>query len=241
MSRLQWDKSGERFFETGVDRVVLYVLRSAAAWNGVTAINESPSGAEPNKIYADNVIYGVVLSPEEDALTIEAFTYPELFNKCIGRDVISPGAYIGQQNPISFGICWRTMISNDQKDNVGYKIHIAPFLQASPSEDSNATVNDSPEQKTYSWNVTAIPVSVSNTRNTSMIVLDSRWYDKNGLWNALTEIENLLYGSEEADPKLVLLSDIETIVNKAAVLLDDFGSNITDENNNPIFTAVYNN
>ena len=106
---------------------------------------------------------------------------------------------------------------------------------------TNATVNDSPEQKTYSWNVTAIPVSVSDTRNTSMIVLDSRWYDKNGLWNALTEIEKLLYGSEEADPKLVLLSDIETIVNKAAVLLDDFGSNITDENNNPIFTAVYNN
>lgn len=241
MSRLQWDKSGECFFETGVDKVVLYVLRSAAAWNGVTAINESPSGAEPNKIYADNVVYGVVLSPEEDALTIEAFTYPELFNKCIGRDVVSSGAYIGQQNHISFGVCWRTMISNDQKDNIGYKIHIAPFLQASPSEDSNATVNDSPEQKTYSWNATAIPVSVGDGRNTSIIVLDSRWYNKNGLWNALTEIEKLLYGSEEADPKLVLLSDIETIVNKSAVLLDDFGSNITDENNNPIFTAVYNN
>ena len=129
MSRLQWDKTGERFFETGVDRVVLYVLRSAAAWSGITAINESPSGAEPSKIYADNTLYGVVLSPEEDSVTIEAFTYPELFNKCIGRNVIIPGAYIGQQNFIPFGLCWRTRISNDVTDNAGYKIHIAPFLQ----------------------------------------------------------------------------------------------------------------
>lgn len=241
MSRLQWDKSGERFFETGVDRVVLYVLRSAEAWNGITAINESPSGAEPSKIYADNVIYGVVLSPEEDALTIEAFTYPELFNKCIGRDAIIPGAYIGQQNHISFGICWRTKISNDQSDGAGYKIHIAPFLQVSPSEDSNATINDSPEQKTFSWNATAIPTSVGDGINTSMITLDSRWYDRNGLWNALENIEKALYGSDSVDPKLLTLSDIEIIVNSASMLIDEQGNSITDENGEPILTAVYNN
>ena len=216
-------------------------MRSAAAWSGITAINESPSGAEPTNIYADNVVYGVGLSPEEDSVTIEAFSYPELFNKCIGQNAIIPGAYIGQQNYMPFGLCWRTKISNDIRDDAGYKIHIAPFLQASPSEDDDSTINDSPEQKTFSWNAIAIPIKVDDDTSTSMIVLDSRWYEKNGLWNALTEIEKLLYGSEEADPKLVLLSDIETIVNKAAVLLDDFGSNITDENNNPIFTAVYNN
>ncbi|MDT3386174.1 MAG: hypothetical protein LIR46_00165, partial [Bacteroidota bacterium] len=195
MSKLQWDKTGEHFYESGVDNVVLYVLRSVAAWNGITAINESPSGAEPSKIYADNEVYGVVLIPEEDALTIEAFAYPELFSRCVGRTQLIPGVYVGQQNRSSFGLCWRTNVY-DERGVVGYKIHIAPFLFASSSEDNNGTVNDSPEQKTYSWNATALPVAINEHANTSMIVLDSRWYDKNGLWNALVEIENVLYGSD---------------------------------------------
>lgn len=240
MSRLQWDKTGERFFETGVDRVILYVLGSAVAWSGITAINESPSGAEPSKIYADNTVYGVVLSPEEDSVTIEAFTCPELFNKCIGRNVIIPGAYIGQQNFIPFGLCWRTRISNDVTNKAGYKIHIAPFLQASPSEDSNSTINDSPEQKTFSWNATAVAIDVGKERMTSMIVLDSRWFDKNGLWNALVEIENLLYGSETADAKIINLTEISSIVNSSYRLLDDAGNSIVDDNGDEIFTAVYN-
>lgn len=239
MSRLQWDETGKRFYETGIDRVVLYVLRSAAAWNGITAINESPSGAEPTKIYADNIVYGVLMSPEEDVLTVEAFAYPDLFNRCIGRIALTPGAYICQQNYVPFGLCYRTKIRNDQTEDAGYKIHIVPFLYVTPSEDSNSTISDSPEPETFSWNMTALPVPIDDDHSTAMITLDSRWYNKNGLWNALTEIEKVLYGSDTSSPKLITYGEIESIVYSAYRLLDDSGNEILDENNEPILTAVY--
>lgn len=243
MSRLQWDHIGKRFYETGVDRVVLYVNNSTSPWSGITAINESTSGAEPTKIYADNIVYGVVMSPEEVSVTIESFGYPDLFNQCIGKNYIMPGVYIGQQRRVPFGLCWRTMIGNDISNDAGYKIHIAPFLQASPSEDANNTINDSPEQKQYSWNSTAIPTNVGYNRNTSIIVLDSRWYDKNGLRTALTKIENILYGNNGNDPRIITLDEIEAIVRDSAAslenLLDNLGNFIVDDSYNPILTASY--
>ena len=239
MSRLKWDEDTKRYYETGVDRVVLYVSNSAEAWSGITAINESPSGAEPSKIYADNIVYGVVMSPEEDALTIEAFAYPEAFNKCMGYEEIGRGAYLGQQSHVPFGICWRSKVGNDKDSDYGYKLHMAPILYASPSEDSNSTINDSPEQKTFSWSATAIPVKVDEELSTSMIVLDSRCFKKSGLMNALKSIEDILYGTEKTRPRMVQPSEILSISTRSRMLLDSKGKSILDSTGELITTAVY--
>ena len=227
MSRLKWDEDTKRYYETGVDRVVLYVSNSAEAWSGITSINESPSGAEPSKIYADNIVYGVVMSPEEDALTIEAFAYPEVFNKCVGYKEIGRGAYLGQQAHIPFG------------PNHGYKLHMAPILYASPSEDSNSTINDSPEQKTFSWSATAIPVKIDEELSTSMIVLDSRYFKRSGLMNALKSIEDILYGTEKTRPRMIKPGEILSISTRSRMLLDNNGNSILDSNDEMITTAVY--
>ena len=239
MSRLKWDEDTKRYYETGVDRVVLYVSNSAEAWSGITAINESPSGAEPSKIYADNIVYGVVMSPEEDALTIEAFAYPEVFNKCVGYEEIGRGAYLGQQAHIPFGICWRSNIGSDKDPNRGYKLHMAPILYASPSEDSNSTINDGPEQKTFSWSATAIPVKIDEELSTSMIVLDSRYFKKSGLMNALKSIEDILYGTEKTRPRMIQPGEILSISTRSRMLLDNNGNSILDSNDEMITTAVY--
>ena len=166
--KLVWDKIGEKLWETGVDRTVLFPMNNnggyaaGVAWSGITAINESPSGAEPTKIYADNIVYGVVMSPEEDALTIEAFTYPDEYAECIGEANVGTGAVIKQQAHKHFGLAYRTMIGNDTAGTEhGYKIHIFWDCVAGSSEDSNSTINDSPEQKTFSWSVTTLPVAAS--------------------------------------------------------------------------------
>lgn len=239
MSKLQWDKTGERYYETGVDRVVLYVSKNAEAWSGVTAINESPSGAEPTKIYADNVVYGVVMSPEEDALTIEAFQYPALFNKCIGKDQLANGVYIGQQPRVPFGLSWRSKIGNDLSPDAGYKIHIAFTLYSSSSEDSNSTINDSPEQKTFSFSATAMPNKVDDEHSTCVMVLDSREFNKRGIWNALQAIENMLYGTATADPKIPTVANIMSAMENAETLMDSDGNSILDSDDGVIKTSVY--
>jgi hypothetical protein len=239
MARLKWDKTGERFWETGVDRVVLYIGNSAEAWSGVTAINESPSGAEPTKIYADNVVYGVVMSPEENSLTIEAFQYPELFNRAIGRAELAKGAYVLQQDRVPVGLCWRSKIGSDLDKDVGYKLHIVPILYSSSSEDSSATINDSPEQKNFSWSATAIPFNVDEDHNTSSLVLDSIVFNKTGRWNALMEIEDLLYGTDYTDAKMPTISKILEIADSADAITDSNGNSILDSSNNIVRSNMF--
>lgn len=239
MSKLQWDKTGERYYETGVDRVVIYALGSAEAWSGVTAINESPSGAEPTKIYADNMVYGVIMSPEEDSITIEAFQYPELFNRAIGRRRLAQGAYILQQDRVPFALCWRSIIGNDLNNDAGYKLHIVPILYASSSEDSSTTINDSPEQKSYSWSATAMPYKVGDSINTSSFVLDSRKFDKSGRWNALLAVEDMLYGTDKTDATMPTPAKILELMASAETLMDSSGNAITDNSGNIINTTVY--
>lgn len=219
--KLVWDKVGEKLWETGVDRTVLFPMNdqggyaAGVAWSGITAINESPSGAEPTKIYADNIVYGVVMSPEEDALTIEAFTYPDEYAVCIGEATIGTGAVIKQQNHKHFGLAYRTMIGNDTAGTEhGYKIHIFWDCVAGASEDSNSTINDSPEQKTFSWSVTTLPVAATGFQPTASMVLDSTKIPE----AKLTQIENLLYGtagegqSQGTDASLPTFDALKTIL-----------------------------
>lgn len=219
--KLVWDKVGEKLWETGVDRTVLFPMNdqggyaAGVAWSGITAINESPSGAEPTKIYADNIVYGVVMSPEEDAITIEAFTYPDEYAVCIGEATVGTGAVIKQQSHKHFGLAYRTMIGNDTAGTEhGYKIHIFWDCIAGASEDSNSTINDSPEQKTFSWSVTTLPVAATGFQPTASMVLDSTKVPE----AKLTQIENLLYGiagegqSQGTDASLPTFDALKTIL-----------------------------
>lgn len=215
MAELVWDQVGEKLWETGVDRTVLFPMTEngayakGVAWSGVTAINESPSGAEPTKIYADNVVYGVVMSPEEDALTIEAFTYPDEYAECIGEAELGEGVTIKQQTHKHFGLAYRTMIGNDTEGtNHGYKIHIFYDCVSGASEDSNSTINDSPEQKTFSWSVTTLPVSVDGFQPTASIVIDSTKVTK----AKREQIEELLYGAASKESELPSPSKIKQIL-----------------------------
>ena len=222
--KLVWDKVGEKLWETGVDRTVLFPMNdqggyaAGVAWSGITAINESPSGAEPTKIYADNIVYGVVMSPEEDAITIEAFTYPDEYAVCIGEATVGTGAVIKQQSHKHFGLAYRTMIGNDTAGTEhGYKIHIFWDCVAGASEDSNSTINDSPEQKTFSWSVTTLPVAATGFQPTASMVLDSTKVPE----AKLTQIENLLYGtagegqSQGTDASLPTFDQIKDILDAA--------------------------
>lgn len=215
MAKLVWDQVGEKLWETGVDRTVLFPMSAGGgydkgvAWSGITAINESPSGAEPTKIYADNIVYGVVMSPEEDALTIEAFTYPDEYAECIGEAELGEGVTIKQQTHKHFGLAYRSMIGNDTEGtNHGYKIHIFYDCVSGASEDSNSTINDSPEQKTFSWSVTTLPVSVEGFQPTSSIVIDSTKVTK----TKLDKIEELLYGAASKESELPSPSKIKEIL-----------------------------
>lgn len=205
VGRLVWDKTGERFYETGVDRGVLYVYDSAqarygsgVAWNGLTGVTESPSGAEPTAIYADNQKYLTMMSAEEYGATIEAYTYPDEWAECDGSANIATGVSIGQQARKSFGLCYRTLIGNDVDGNDhGYKLHIIYGGQASPSEKAYATVNDSPEAMTLSWEVSTTPVSVAGFKPTACLTIDSTKADA----TKLKALEVILYGKDPTGPE----------------------------------------
>ena len=218
MSKLVWDPVGEKRWETGVDRTVLFPMNNngthaaGVAWSGITAINESPSGAEPTKIYADNIVYGVLMSPEEDALTVEAFTYPDEYASCIGEAQIASGAVIKQQNHAHFGLAYRTMVGNDTVGTAyGYKIHIFWDCVAGSSEDSNSTINDSPDRKTFSWSVTTLPVAAEGYQPTACMVIDSTTVPA----AKLKQIEDLLYGTASAESSLPSFDELKTILTAA--------------------------
>ena len=188
MSKLKWDQIGERLYETGVDKVVLFPMESTGqygtgvAWNGISAVNESPSGAEPTALYANNGKYLNLISNEDFAATIEAFTYPDEFEECDGSKEIAPGVVIGQQKRKVFGLAYRTLLGNDVDGNDhGYKLHLVYGCLAAPSENNHSTVNDSPEAGTMSWSVSTTPVEVADAKPTATVTIDSTKADKTKL------------------------------------------------------------
>lgn len=216
--KLEWDKTGERLYETGVSKCVLYVqgeggtYPQGVAWNGITAVTESPSGAEASPIYADDIKYLNLLSTEEFGATIEAYTYPPEFEACDGTAEIATGVTIGQQKRKIFGLCYRTIVGNDTDSNEhGYKLHIIYGALAAPSEKAYATVNDSPEAITFSWEVSTTPVNVNGAKPTASLTIDSTKVDK----AKLVKLEDILYGSTEAAARLPLPDEIATIMEAA--------------------------
>ena len=221
MSKLVWDKTGERYYETGVKNGVLYiptegVYSKGVAWNGLTAVTESPSGAEATALYADDMKYLSLYSAEEFGATIEAYTYPDEFAQCDGSGELAKGVSIGQQTRKTFGLCYRTTIGNDTDGNdYGYKLHMIYGCMASPSEKAYATINDSPDAITFSWEVTTTPVSVAGFKPTASITIDSTKADP----TKLAALEDILYG-KDGDPgteaRLPLPDEIKTLMTAGA-------------------------
>lgn len=215
MAKLVWDEVGKRTYETGVDKGVLYVqddegaYGKGVAWNGLTAVNESPSGAEPTALYADNTKYLELTSKEEYGATIEAYTYPDEFEACDGSAEVGTGVVIGQQSRKVFGLCYRTVKGNDVKNNdYGYKIHLVYGCKAKPAQKNYQTINDSPEAITFSWEVSTTPVEVEGFKPTATVTIDSTKVTA----EKLKSIEEALYGTESVEPKLLLPNEIIAIV-----------------------------
>lgn len=218
MAKIVWDESGKRTYETGVRKGVLYLqdaqgaYTKGVAWNGLTAVTESPSGAEPTALYADDIKYLELFSAEEFGATIEAYTYPAEFEKCDGSASLGTGVTIGQQDRATFGLCYRTVLGNDVKGSeFGYKLHLIYGAKAKPSEKGYQTINDSPEAITFSWEVSTTPVNVAGFKPTACVTIDSTKIDP----DKLTQIETLLYGDTSAEAKLPLPDEIAQIVKGA--------------------------
>ena len=218
MAKIVWDQSGKRFYETGVKMGVLYVQNEdgsypkGVAWNGLTAVNETPSGAEATPLYADDIKYLNLRSAEDFGATIEAYTYPEEFEQCDGSAELAPGVKIGQQARNAFGLCYRTVVGNDIAGNdFGYKLHIIYGATAAPSEKSYATINDSPEAITFSWEVNCTPVEVEGFKPTATLIIDSTKVDA----EKLAALEAKLYGDESTEAMLPLPAEIAEIFKEA--------------------------
>lgn len=215
MAKIVWDESGKRLYETGVKNGVLYIqdetgaYNKGVAWNGLTAVTESPSGAEATPLYADDIKYLELFSAEEFGATIEAYTYPEEFEACDGSASLGKGVTIGQQDRKTFGLCYRTVLGNDVKSNeYGYKLHLIYGAKAAPSEKGYQTINDSPEAITFSWEVTTTPVNVAGFKPTASVTIDSTKIDA----AKLKTIEDMLYGTESVEAKLPLPDELKTIL-----------------------------
>ena len=220
MAKLVWDKTGDRLYETGVKNGVLYiptagVYSKGVAWNGLTAVTESPSGAEATALYADDTKYLSLMSAEEFGATIEAYTYPDEFAACDGSAELADGVMIGQQKRSTFGLCYKTTIGNDTDGNDhGYKLHIIYGALAKPSERAYATINDSPEAITFSWEITTTPVNVTGAKPTASLVIDSTKADP----TKLAALEDILYGKDgdsATEPRLPLPDEIKSLMTAA--------------------------
>lgn len=220
MSKLVWDKTGERLYETGVKQGVLYLLGSSGtytkgvAWNGLTNVTESPSGAEATPLYADDIKYLNLMSTEEFGGTIEAYTYPDEFAECDGSASLTNGVYIGQQARKTFGFCYRTTLGNDvDNNNYGYKLHLVYGALASPSEKAYGTINDSPEAITFSWEFSTTPVNVTGHKPTASITIDSTKVDA----EKLAALEKILYGddADSTEARLPLPDEVAQIMTAA--------------------------
>lgn len=215
MAKIVWDQIGERFYETGVKNGVLYVqddegnYGNGVAWNGLTAVTESPSGAEATALYADDIKYVNLMSAEEFGATIEAYTYPDEFEACDGSASLMAGVSIGQQPRKAFGLCYKTVVGNDVQGNaLGFKIHLIYGAKAAPSERAFQTINDSPEAITFSWELTTTPVNVSGFQPTANLVIDSTKVNP----EALAKIEAKLFGTESEEPTLLLPDEVVALM-----------------------------
>ena len=220
MSKLVWDKTGERRYETGVKNGVLFpqetngTYGNGVAWNGLTAVTESPSGAEATPLYADDIKYLNLMSVEEFGATIEAYTYPDEFAECDGSASLTPGVTIGQQPRKAFGMSYKTTFGNDVDGNEhGYKLHLIYGALASPSEKAYNTINDSPEAITFSWEVTTTPVAVKGLKPTASLTIDSTKTDK----TKLAALEDILYGKDEVEARLPLPDEIAELMKASSV------------------------
>ena len=216
---LVWDETGKKLFETGVSNVALYpqdttgVYGAGVAWNGVTTISESPSGAEATTLWANNGKYLNLYSVEEYASSIEAYTYPDEFAECDGSAEIAKGVSIGQQTRKSFGLAYKTLIGSDTDGNDhGYKLHLVYGCKAAPSERSHATVNDSPEALSFSWEISTTPVSVTGHKPTASVEIDSTKVNA----EKLAAFEKILFGSTEAAARLPLPDEVATLLAAAS-------------------------
>lgn len=209
---LKWDQIGERTYETGVSKGVLYPQAEGAypkgvAWNGLTNVNESPSGAEATPLYADNIKYLNLMSAEDFGATVEAYTYPDEFGECNGEASLGEGVAVGQQTRKAFGMSYQTKVGNDTNPDAGYKIHLVYGALAKPSEKSYGTVNDSPEAITFSWELTTTPVEVPGMKPTAIITIDSTKVDK----TKLKALEEKLYGTADKEAYLPLPAELVTL------------------------------
>lgn len=217
MSKIVWDKAADRQYETGVKKGVLYVQTNGTygtgvAWNGLTAVTESPSGAEATALYADDTKYLNLISAEEFGGTIEAYMYPDEFKVCNGEDSLAEGVTIGQQKRSPFGFCYRTVLGNAESgEDYGYKLHLIYGATASVSEKAYATINDSPEAITFSWEFTTTPVSVEGHKPTACLTIDSTKADP----EHLADLEAILYGDDDVEPRLPLPAEIASIFTNA--------------------------
>ena len=215
MAKLVFDNVGDRLFETGVKNGVLFVMgdngqyEKGVVWNGLTAVTEKPTGADPTNLYADDIKYVVLYGEEEFEATIEAYTYPAEFEACDGSAALAEGVSIGQQARKQFAFCYRTALGNDAKgQNFGYKIHIIYGCTAKPSEKAYSTINDSPEAVTFSWDVTTVPVPVNGMKPTASVVIDSTRVEV----GKLKSLEDKLYGTETLESTLVLPNEIKELL-----------------------------
>lgn len=215
MAKLVFNGVGDRLFETGVKKGVLFVMgeggtyEKGVVWNGLTAVTEKPSGAETTNLYADDVKYVVIYGAEEFEATIEAYTYPEEFEQCDGSAALVTGVNVGQQTRKTFAFCYTTSLGNDTEgQDFGYKIHIIYGCKAKPSEKSYSTINDSPEAVTFSWDVSTVPVPVEGMNPTATVVIDSTRLDS----SKLKALEDKLYGTESSESELPLPDAIKTLV-----------------------------
>lgn len=216
--KLVWDQVGEKFYETGVDRGVLFPMvndkyAAGEAWNGLTSVDEQPSGAEPTPLYANNRKYLELMSAEDFAMTVGAYTFPAGFRQCLGVKELAPGVYVSQQEHVPFGMTYRTLIGNDTKKNAyGYKIHLVYGATAKPSEKSNKTVNESPEAAEMSWECSTTPVEVPNCEPASHIEIDSTAVSA----ETLKAIEDILYGTEAAESRLIMPDELARLLSGEA-------------------------
>ena len=217
MAKLVWDKTGERLYETGIDHGVLYVQEAdgtypkGVVWNGLISVSESPSGAEPEALWADNMKYLNLMSAEEFGATIECYTYPAEFAACDGSAELATGILIGQQDRKTFGLSYRTRVGNDIDSNLGYKLHLIYGALASPSEKGYSTVNDSPEAITFSYELSTTPVNVEGFKPTACLTIDSTKVDS----GKLAELEAMLYGSDSEEATLPLPDEIAELFKAA--------------------------
>ncbi|MCM1179405.1 MAG: hypothetical protein NC347_04055 [Clostridium sp.] len=212
--RLKWDQTGERTYETGVSNGVLYPQKGGSygngvAWNGLSGVTESPSGAEPTAIYADNIKYLELTSAEEFGATVEAYTYPDEFAECDGSAEVADGVMIGQQDRKAFGMAYKTIVGNDTEKNAhGYKLHMIYGATAAPSEKGYSTVNDSPEAITLSWELSTTPVEVTDHKPTATLVIDSTKANP----EKLKALEDILFGTDESEARLPMPDEVISLM-----------------------------